>query len=87
MQNFHDPIAPKIRKQRKPSPWNYRAPPYDERTSCYVDAGGHYGVGYTNPVGHEGTVKQRVSTLPFGHKLGIQTDEAPREMLPQELME
>ena len=33
------------------SPWNFDAPPYDERSSCYVNAGSHYGVGHTQPIG------------------------------------
>jgi len=45
------PAAP---KNGKNSPWDYRAPCYDERTSCFVNAGTHYGVGHKQPVGHEG---------------------------------
>jgi hypothetical protein len=84
MVQFHDPIAPKPKAEKKKSPWDFRAPKYDERTSCYVDAGSHYGVGFTNPVGHTSGVKQRVATMPFDHKLGMETDEAPRKMLDQE---
>lgn len=86
MSQFHNPIAPKVKKKEKQSPWDYRAPPYDERTSCYMDAGSHYGVGYTNPVGHDGVVKQRVPTLPYGKHLGPQVSEAPREHLKQEFI-
>lgn len=87
MAEFHNPIAPKIKKEKRSSPWDFRAPAYDERTSCYMGAGNHYGVGYTNPVGHEGPAKQRVATMPFGRKLGMETDEAPPKALKQEFLE
>jgi hypothetical protein len=48
------------------SPWNYDQPVYDERTSCYVNAGSHSGVGHRQPVGHKGDPKMRVDTLPYG---------------------
>jgi hypothetical protein len=87
MPQFANPIAPKINKKNTKNIWDFRAPPYDERSSCYMDAGTHYGVGYTNPVGHDGPVKQRVATMPFGHKLGLETDETPRRQLNPELDE
>jgi hypothetical protein len=87
MPEFHDPIKAKVKKQKGQNPWDFRAPSYDERTSCYTDAGTHYGIGHTNPVGHTGPVKQRVPTLPYGHRLGMQTDEAPRKMLGEEFEE
>lgn len=34
-----------------PLGWDFRCPQYDERSSCYVNAGTYYGVGRTNPVG------------------------------------
>ena len=87
MPQFTNPIAPKMKKENGKNVWDFRCPPYDKRTSCYVDAGTHYGVGYTNPVGHDGPVKQRVATMPFDHKLGMESDEAPRRQLPQEYLE
>lgn len=83
---FHDPIAPKPGKTKK-SPWDFRCPPYDERTSCYVDAGSHYGIGHRQPVGHEGNPKSRAPTLPYGRVNTLQVDEAPRKMLDQEYIE
>lgn len=83
---FKDPITPKPGKQKK-SPWDFRCPPYDERTSCYVDAGSHYGVGHRQPVGSEGTPKTRVPTMPFGRVKTMEVDEAPRRMLDQEYIE
>lgn len=88
MPQFHDPIEPNMKKEEgKKNPWDFRCPPYDKRTSCYMDTGTHYGVGFTNPVGHDGAVKLRVSTMPFDQRRGMQTDEAPRKMLPQEYLE
>jgi hypothetical protein len=87
MAQFVNPIAPDVNKEKAKSPWDYRMPHYDERSSCYMDAGTHYGVGFNNPVGHDGPVKQRVATMPFGHKLGMESDEAPRRMLHPDMME
>lgn len=33
------------------APWDYSQPPIDERSSCYVNAGNHHGVGYRQPTG------------------------------------
>jgi hypothetical protein len=85
--SFSDPIAPKVKKNKQKTSWDYRAPAYDERSSCYVDAGTHYGIGYNNPVGHMGKVKMRVSTMPFGRPQTMEVDEAPRRQLPQENLE
>jgi hypothetical protein len=84
---FKDPIAPKINPKTKKSPWDYRQPPYDERSSCYVDAGSHYGVGHKQPVGREGAPKTKAEVLPFGRINTMKTDEAPRKMLEQEYIE
>jgi hypothetical protein len=80
---FADPTA--IKKQHpkdnpqgpgKEWPWNYECPQYDERSSCFVNAGTHYGVGHKSPVGHEGNPKQRVKTMPFGKPKTMQVDES-----------
>jgi hypothetical protein len=47
---FKDPIAPREKKEGK-SPWNFEAPQYDQRSSNFVSAGSHYGVGFNQPVG------------------------------------
>lgn len=83
---FNDPIARKPGKTKK-SPWDFRCPPYDERTSCYTDAGSHYGIGHRNPVGHKGPSKQRVATMPFGRVDTMQTSYVPPKMLDQEYIE
>lgn len=68
---FSDPI--KIKEQReldqpkngKKSPWDFRCPQYDQRSSNFINAGTHYGVGINQPIGHSGNPKSRVSVLPM----------------------
>jgi hypothetical protein len=78
---FSDPTSIKGQKPQdqpkdgKNSPWDYRCPQYDERTSCFVNAGTHYGLGHKQPVGHEGNPKERVSTLPMGRVETMRIDE------------
>jgi hypothetical protein len=83
---FKDPIAPKPGKQKK-SPWDFTAPVYDDRTSCYVNAGSHYGVGHRNPVGHEGNPKETVPTLPYGRPNTMVVDQVPLKNLDQEYID
>lgn len=61
---FKNPIEPKEGKKER-SPWNFDQPPYDERSSCYVNAGTNRGVGHKQPVGHEGNPKSD-SVIPKG---------------------
>jgi hypothetical protein len=78
---FKDPI--KIKNQRpedkpkdgKNSPWDFRCPQYDQRSSNFVNAGTHYGVGIKQPVGHKGDPKTRVDVLPFGRPETMRVDE------------
>jgi len=78
---FNDPIA--IKKQSpadKPkdganSPWDFRCPQYDERSSCYVNAGTHYGTAHKQPVGSSAAPKKRVATLPYGRPGTMEVDE------------
>lgn len=81
---FKDPIAIKEGKKLV-SPWNFDCPLYDERTSCYVNAGSHYGVGHRQPVGHAGNPKTRVDTLPYGRVSTMKDDEIPLRNLPLEI--
>jgi hypothetical protein len=48
----------------KNSPWDFRCPQYDQRSSCFVNTGTHYGVGHRQPVGHEGNPKSKTAVLP-----------------------
>jgi len=83
---FKDPIALKKEKTLK-SPWNFDCPPYDERTSCYVNAGSHYGVGHRQPVGHKDNPKATAPTLPKGRVKTMKDDEVPYKNLRIEIEE
>jgi len=78
---FHDPIAIKDQRPKdqpkdgKDSPWDFRCPQYDQRSSNFINAGTHYGTGRKSPVGHEGNPKQRVPTMPFGKPSIMRDDE------------
>jgi len=71
---FKDPA--KIKKQDrpdkpkdgKPDVWNFEAPSYDQRSSSFIRAGVDYGVGYRQPVGHEGNGTMNSEVLPRGTK-------------------
>ena len=74
---FSDPIAMKSQKPMdkpvdgKKSPFDFTCPQYDERSSCFVNAGTDYGVGHRQPVGHSENPKSKVSTLPKDGALEI----------------
>ncbi len=78
---FRDPSAIKkqdpkdVSEKSAKSIWNFEAPQYDQRSSCFVNAGTHYGVGHNQPVGHEGNAKQHVDVLPFGRVNTMRVDE------------
>lgn len=67
------------------SPWNFDQPEYDERTSCYINAGSHHGVGKRQPVGSE--KHNMKNAIPIGRKPQLKVDEVPRKNLPIELDE
>ncbi len=68
---FKNPIS--IKKQNpKDNPkdakntwWDCQQPQYDQRSSCFVNTGTHYGVGHKQPVGRLGDPKTEVPTLPM----------------------
>ena len=84
---FKDPIAIKgqrpadMPKNGKNSPWDFRAPQYDERSSSFVNAGTHYGVGHNQPVGHEGNPKTSSPALPQGRVKTMEVDDVPHNNL------
>lgn len=82
---FKDPARPKIKEENKKSPWDFSAPPYDERSSCYVNAGSHYGVGHKQPVGHHGNPKEKAGTLPEHRVKTMKDDEIPKKSLRLEI--
>lgn len=49
---FDNPLKSKEGKKIK-NPWSYECPDYDERSSCFVNAGTYHGVGHKQPVGSE----------------------------------
>lgn len=79
---FSDPFKIKSQEPKdkpvdgKNSPWDFRCPQYDQRSSCFVNAGTYYGVGHKQPVGHEGNPKENVDTLPKGKVNTMRVDEA-----------
>jgi hypothetical protein len=79
--NFADPIAIKNQNPMdKPvdgvnSPWDFRCPQYDQRSSNFVNAGTHYGVGHKQPIGHNGNPKRIVDVLPQGRMNTLQDDD------------
>lgn len=62
-------------KDGKKSPFDFRCPQYDQRSSNFVNAGTHYGVGRTQPIGHEGNPKRQVDVLPMGNVNTMRTDD------------
>ena len=78
---FSDPCRIKSQVQEdepkdgKNSPWDFRCPQYDQRTSSFINAGTNFGVGVKQPVGHEGNPKERVDCLPMGRVNTMRSDE------------
>lgn len=70
---FKDPIARKEGTKVK-DPWNFECPPYDERSSCFVNAGTNYGTGFKQPVGHIDNGKHKVDVLPLTRKKPLKLD-------------
>lgn len=79
--NFADPI--RIKEQNpKDKPvdgvgiqWDFRCPQYDQRSSNFINAGTHYGVGHKQPIGHAGNPKMHVDTLPQTRHNTLQDDD------------
>lgn len=61
----------------KPYPlgWDFRCPQYDQRSSCFVNTGTHYGTGIKQPVGHKGDAEMRANCLPYGKVNTLKTYE------------
>ena len=78
---FKDPAAIKGQKPEdkpkdgKKSPWDFRCPQFDQRSSNFVNAGTHYGVGLRQPVGRLGDPKLHVDTLPMARVNTMKVDE------------
>ncbi len=71
---FKDPTEIKKQNPRdKPqngmrSPWDFTCPQYDQRSSCFVNAGTHFGIGHRQPVGHKNNPSEKAPTLPTDRK-------------------
>lgn len=65
------------------APWNLTQPSYDDRSSCYVNVGSHYGVGKTQPIGSK-TASNR-SPIPKGKNFGMKVDNVSRKPLSIEV--
>lgn len=78
---FADPIRIKEQNERDQpkdgvkSPWDFRCPQYDQRSSNFINAGTHYGIGINQPIGHKGNPKQHVDVLPQTRKNTTQDDD------------
>ena len=78
---FSDPL--RIKNQNKEcqpedginSPWDFRCPQYDQRSSNFINAGTHYGIGVNQPIGHEGNPKAIVPALPRTRMNTLQDDD------------
>ena len=78
---FADPARIKAQRPNdkpvdgKKSPWDFTCPQYDQRSSCFVNAGTHYGVANKQPIGHSGNAKDKVDVLPYGRVNTMRIDE------------
>ncbi len=76
---FKDPTLPKNQHPKdhpldgKKTPWDFTCPQYDQRSSCFVNAGTHYGVGHKQPVGSE--THKDGNVIPVGRHHTMQIDE------------
>lgn len=77
---LHDRTKPRKKEDGRPE-WSFKAPCYDNRTSCSISAGNDYGVGFNQPVGKEKASDMSAGPIPqdsycfspdkiFGHPSG-----------------
>lgn len=83
-KNFPNKIEPQTDKVIK-SPWDFTCPHYDERSSCYVNAGSHHGVGSRQPVGS--STHSMKGAVPVGKGMGMTDDYIPVKNLTLDLEE
>lgn len=75
---FKDRLEVKNEKGMR-SPWDFTCPDYDQRSSCFVNAGSHYGVGVKQPIGK--THATNKGAIPTGKTMGMTVDEVPMKNL------
>ena len=80
-EHFADPDRIQYEREKekpldaKKSPWDFRCPQYDQRSSNFVNAGTHYGIGINQPIGHKGNPKDVVDVLPRQSKIATLRDD------------
>jgi hypothetical protein len=74
---FKDPAELKNPEQKGRDPWSFTCPTYDERTSCFINAGTHYGKGINQPVGHMGNPKSTTVFPPKGRVDTLKIHDVP----------
>lgn len=62
------------------SPWDFTQPTYDQRSSCFINAGTKHGVGHKVAVGIKGSPKKSYS-IPTGRINTLQVMEVPTKSL------
>lgn len=77
---FRDPLEVENPKKKK-SPWNFEAPVYDERSSCFVNAGSDYGVGHRQPVGKK-EARRMDEVIPMRKVRTLKTQYVGKENIP-----
>jgi hypothetical protein len=60
-----DMLAVKSKKMDGQKEWSFKAPSYDNRTSCSVSAGDDYGIGVRTPVGKEAAGSLESGPIPM----------------------
>lgn len=53
--------------------WNFKCPQYDQRSSCFINAGTKYGVGHAQPIGK--FEANPTGAVPYGRINTLETDE------------
>jgi hypothetical protein len=77
---FKDPCRIKTQVQEdepkdgRNSPWDFRCPQYDQRSSNFINAGTHFGVGVRQPVGSVGN-PTKGTAVPKGRVNTMRIDE------------
>ena len=75
-KGFKNPISPRLKEQKKKSPWNFESPCYDDRNM--ISAGDNYGKGFKNPVGTFKASNEN-SPIPKGKVDTMRVDNIPKD--------
>lgn len=86
MKEFKGPLQPK-KVEKKKAPWDFRMPEYDQRTSCYVNAGSHYGEGKMQPVGHASGASLYSDAMPMESGTKVMEDLSYRRNMDIEVQQ